>query len=307
MDECPKGMGKQSSETVEKGFRNNLFASEGIIQIDITDNEEGDFWEQTSATFAADGSHVIIQTPSNVYKVSLNQEDMQNLYSCQELDNLREKDFKLLQLGDSKLITYSKDLEKGKIVFKPVQSNEEYDFCDLELTLRENLEILEAFQFKRGDRNLLKVNAISNNEELISWEVEKTEAGAQNEILKSINNSAELSTFRFPFYAKCQDRHELLLTSSFHKRIIVNYKLKQVSKDDRITALVFSERGNLYILTESKDQWKLFRIKVKADFKKTDQYSSIKTSQINNADHDAEQETLIFSQDKGDHNNHPNS
>ena len=60
MDECPKGMGKQSSETVEKGFRNNLFAAEGSIQIDITDNEEGDFWEQTSATFAADGSHVII-------------------------------------------------------------------------------------------------------------------------------------------------------------------------------------------------------------------------------------------------------
>jgi len=50
---------------------------------------------------------------------------------------------------------------------------------------------------------LLKVNAISNNEELISWEVEKTEAGAKKEILKSINNSSELSTFRFPFYAKC--------------------------------------------------------------------------------------------------------
>lgn len=281
-------MGKQTSETVEKGFRNNLFAAQdNNIQIDITENEEGDFWEQTSATFAADGSYVIIQTPGSTYKVSLDQDDMQNLYNCQELTNLREKDFKLLQFGDSKLITYSKDLEKGKIVFKPVQSNEEYDFCDTELTQRDNLEILEAFQFKRGDRNLLKVNAISNNEELMSWEVEMTEAGAKKEILKSINNSSELSTFRFPFYAKCQGRHELLLTSSFHKRIIVNYKLKKVSENDRITALVFSERGNLYILTESEDKQKLFRIKVKADFKNTDQYSTIKTSQIRHADHEA--------------------
>ena len=90
---------------------------------------------------------------------------------------MREKDFKLLQFGESNVITYSKDLEKGKIVFRPVQSNEDYEFCDTELTLRENLEIVEAFQFTRGDKNLLKVNAISNNEELLSWEVEVTDGG----------------------------------------------------------------------------------------------------------------------------------
>ena len=46
MDECPKGFGKQTSEIVEKGFRNNLFVSEHRnITIDIEDSEQDDFWE----------------------------------------------------------------------------------------------------------------------------------------------------------------------------------------------------------------------------------------------------------------------
>ena len=98
----------------------------------------------------------------------------------------------------------------------------------------------------------------------MSWEVllGKDEEDHDSQILKSANNP-RISAFRFPFTAAYQDESEVLLVSGAHKKNCIHHQLRLVEPGNVISQMVFSQKGNLYIMTETDEEEMMFRLNVK--------------------------------------------
>ena len=80
---------------------------------------------------------------------------------------------------DNKIVTYTEDINEQKLCFKPLKARDPLELVYTKLDLYENVKVLEAFKFTRDEGGntveLLKVNAISSSEELLSWEVAQSQ------------------------------------------------------------------------------------------------------------------------------------
>jgi len=108
----------------------------------------------------------------------------------------------------------------------------------------------------------MRVTAIRNHEELLSWEILDNSKG--DKYFRSANSS-KLSTFRWPFYAYVSGQQGIVITPLADTEHVVHYKIPDV-ENGRIQRLEFSHAGTLYVLVHSEENQTLYKINVKLDF-----------------------------------------
>ena len=77
-------------------------------------------------------------------------------------------------------------------------------------------------EFERNGRKVLRVSAIRNSEELISWEVLDTCKGPQ--YCESMSNS-NLHTFRWPYFAYSDGGMRIYITPLADKDYVIYHEL----------------------------------------------------------------------------------
>ena len=117
---------------------------------------------------------------------------------------LKGKKVDVFHRGDDALIFSEWSQADSQIQFSALELEGEKNFSNTKLSCNGQIAVKEVLEFERNGRQVMRVTAIRDNEELMSWEILDDSKG--DKYFRSANSS-KLSAFRWPFYAYHSNRH----------------------------------------------------------------------------------------------------
>ena len=122
--------------------------------------------------------------------------------------------------------------------------------------MRGDIVLTEAIEFERDGEPIMRISAIRESIEFMSWEVV---GGAEGDCFYRSLNSSSKASFRFPFYAYLNGTKEVKIYNLDKPFLGVNYRRKG-SEEETFDKIAFSNLGNLFIQATTETEIIYYRL-----------------------------------------------
>ena len=146
--------------------------------------------------------------------------------------------------------------------FSAIELEKIKNFSNTKIRCNGKIDVKEIIEFKRDEREVFRITAIRDHEELMQWEVLDHSKG--DSYFRSANSN-QLSSFRWPFYAYAKSDTSIIISNLTDSEFILHHEFvnKESEKRTRIIDINFSSEGNLYVILSSKTDYLYYRLRVK--------------------------------------------
>jgi hypothetical protein len=129
-------------------------------------------------------------------------------------------------------------------------------FVGCQIPVRGGIEITEAIEFERDGEAIMRISAIRESIEFMTWEVVGNAQGSN--YFRSMN-SVSNTTFRYPFYAYINGAKEIKIYNLDKPYLGVKYLLDG-KEDESYNKIAFSNLGNLFVQATNQTEVIYYRL-----------------------------------------------
>lgn len=214
-----------------------------------------------------------MKTMNETYQLLIDENDPKTFLKYSKIPFLQDKSVECYHRSGGDFLFCERDAKESYLQFSALQIESSKNFSNTKILCSGQVQVKEAIEFKRFDekaglmRDVMRVTAICNSEELMSWEILDNSKGKK--YYRSANSS-KLTSFRWPFFAYAYGQMSVVINPLADPEYVVHQDLPS-DYSGRIMRLDFSPDGVLYILVHTDDNEEVvYKIKVKSDFHKRD-------------------------------------